>query len=192
MEDGGDQPLARDAQRITMGGTIARRDADGRSAPGPVGQRASGKERGESASGSGQKCRTLRSEAGQSATLEIPAHHFPLLIVTRMGRDYRPGSRQRIERVARRVAPMSLIWSWKIREKRSGRNRGKDGRSGGERRGLIAAFSLARCHLILDLSNYPQHFLRGTAFFLRAMVDFCFSIADRPESRDEMNCRRAI
>ena len=39
--------------------------------------------------------------AGQSATLEIPAHFSALLIVTRMGRDYRPGPRQRIERVAR-------------------------------------------------------------------------------------------
>jgi hypothetical protein len=39
--------------------------------------------------------------AGQSATLENPAHFPALLIVTRMGRDYRPGSRQRIEQVAR-------------------------------------------------------------------------------------------
>ena len=38
--------------------------------------------------------------AGKSATLENPAHSPTLPIVTRMGRDYRPGSRQRIERVA--------------------------------------------------------------------------------------------
>ena len=44
--------------------------------------------------------------AGQSASLNPPAHHFPLLIVTRMGWDYRPGPRQRIERVARRVAAL--------------------------------------------------------------------------------------
>lgn len=43
--------------------------------------------------------------AGQSASLNPPAHHSPLPIVTRMGRDYRPGPRQRIERVARRAAP---------------------------------------------------------------------------------------
>lgn len=36
--------------------------------------RASGKERGKSASGSAQKHRALRSEAGQSATLDPPAH----------------------------------------------------------------------------------------------------------------------
>ena len=43
--------------------------------------------------------------AGQSASLNLPAHSSPLPIVTRMGRDYRPGPRQRIERVARRAAP---------------------------------------------------------------------------------------
>lgn len=32
---------------------------------------------------------------------ETPAPLAPLLIVTRMGRDYRPGPRQRIEQVAR-------------------------------------------------------------------------------------------
>ncbi len=41
--------------------------------------------------------------AGQSATFKSPAQ-LTLLIVTRMGRDYRPGPQQRIERVARRAA----------------------------------------------------------------------------------------
>ncbi len=71
-------------------------------------QRASGKERGESASGLAQKRRTLRSAAGQSATLEIPAHHFRLLIVTGIGQDLGLGPRQRIELVAvrqRRLGP---------------------------------------------------------------------------------------
>lgn len=39
--------------------------------------------------------------AGQCASLNPPAHLPPLPIVTQMGRDYRPGPRQRIERVAR-------------------------------------------------------------------------------------------
>ncbi len=52
--------------------------------------------------------------AGESASLRPPAHFtaalpFPLPIVTRMGRDYRPGSRQRIERVARRAASQIAI-----------------------------------------------------------------------------------
>lgn len=46
--------------------------------------------------------------AGKSASLNLPAHQLPLPIVTRMGRDYRPGPRQRIERVARRAAPMVI------------------------------------------------------------------------------------
>jgi hypothetical protein len=49
-----------------------------------------------------------RSAAGKSATSEIPAHFLTLLIVTRKGRDYRPGARKRIEQVARRVAPLTL------------------------------------------------------------------------------------
>ena len=43
--------------------------------------------------------------AGQSASARTPAQPPTLLIVTRMGRDTRPGSRQRIEQVARRAAP---------------------------------------------------------------------------------------
>ena len=39
--------------------------------------------------------------AGQSATSANPAHFPALPIVTRMGRDYRPGLRQQIEQVAR-------------------------------------------------------------------------------------------
>ena len=47
--------------------------------------------------------------AGQSATSALPAHFLTLPIVTRMGRDYRPGLRQQIERVARRAAPSDLV-----------------------------------------------------------------------------------
>jgi tryptophanyl-tRNA synthetase len=47
--------------------------------------------------------------AGQSATSENPAHYPTLPIVTRMGRDYRPGPRQRIERVAQRAAHNKAI-----------------------------------------------------------------------------------
>ena len=43
--------------------------------------------------------------AGQSAPARIPALLILLPIVTRMGRDYRPGLRQQIERVALRAAP---------------------------------------------------------------------------------------
>ena len=39
--------------------------------------------------------------AGKSATIANPAQSDLLLIVTRMGRDYRPGARKRIEQVAR-------------------------------------------------------------------------------------------
>jgi hypothetical protein len=53
--------------------------------------------------------------AGQSATLENPAHHPLLPIVTRMGRDYRPGLRRQIERVARRAATTGI----KLRARRS-------------------------------------------------------------------------
>jgi hypothetical protein len=65
------------------------------------------------ASGSAQKWRALRSAiaAGQSASSIFPAHQTPLLIVTRMGWDYRPGPRQRIERVARRAAPITCASS---------------------------------------------------------------------------------
>ena len=69
-----------------------------------VRQRPSGHERGKSASGSGRKRRPLTGLPGQSASARTPAPLNLLLIVTRMGRDFRPGSRQRIEQVARRVA----------------------------------------------------------------------------------------
>ena len=86
-------------------GTLARRNADGRPARGPVGQRASGKERGKSASGSAQKCRALRiAKHGTERVRHNSRSTFPLPIVTRMGRDYRPGLRKQIERVARRAA----------------------------------------------------------------------------------------
>ena len=40
---------------------------------------------------------------------ELPLRFQLLPIVTRMGRDYRPGPRQRIERVTRRVAPFNRL-----------------------------------------------------------------------------------
>lgn len=68
-------------------------------------RRSPGKERGESASGSAQKRRALRSaKRGKERVRQPSRSSSPLPIVTRMGRDYRPGPRQRIERVARRAA----------------------------------------------------------------------------------------
>ncbi len=98
--------------RGTNNGTLARRDADGRPAAArkslPVvarsgapakgrsaaRSRASGTERGKSASGSARRRRALRSEAGQSATLGNPAHLPTLPIVTRMGQDLGLGARR--------------------------------------------------------------------------------------------------
>ncbi len=76
---------------------------------GQVGQRASGNERGKCACGSATKTprpqeRAARNRARPPGT---PAPLAPLLIVTRMGWDCRPGPRQRIEQVARRAAPKS-------------------------------------------------------------------------------------
>lgn len=68
-------------------------------------RRSPGKERGESASGSAQKRRALRSAKRGKERVRQPSRlSSPLPIVTRTGRDYRPGPRQRIERVARRAA----------------------------------------------------------------------------------------
>ena len=47
--------------------------------------------------------------AEKSATSTPPAHHPTLLIVTRMGRDYRPGARKQIEQVARQGSPSCYI-----------------------------------------------------------------------------------
>ena len=60
-----------------------------------VRQRASGNERGKSACGLVQKRRALRSaKRGTERVLQkIPLNFQMLLIVTRMGRDYRPGPR---------------------------------------------------------------------------------------------------
>ena len=58
----------------------------------------------------GQRKNTAPSgarSAGQSAPARLPALLILLLIVTQMGRDTRPGLRQQIERVARRVALLS-------------------------------------------------------------------------------------
>lgn len=41
---------------------------------------------------------------------EFPLRFELLLIVTRMGRDYRPGSRQRIEQVARQGSTSLLVF----------------------------------------------------------------------------------
>lgn len=69
-------------------------------------RRSSGKERGESAWGSALKRRALRSAKRGTERAHKPSRSSSstLPIVTRMGRDYRPGARQRIERVARRAA----------------------------------------------------------------------------------------
>jgi hypothetical protein len=63
-------------------------------------RRPTGKERGKSASGSAQKRRALRSAQRGTERVPKPSRSFygrpyplPLPIVTRMGRDYRPGSR---------------------------------------------------------------------------------------------------
>ena len=60
-----------------------------------VRQRASGNERGKSACGSAQERRALRSaQRGTERVLQkLPLNFKLLLIVTRMGRDYRPGPR---------------------------------------------------------------------------------------------------
>ncbi len=65
----------------------------GRPARGPVGQRVSGKERGKSASGSVQKGRTLKERSGKECDRRTSRSSRLLLIVTRMGRDYRLGPR---------------------------------------------------------------------------------------------------
>ena len=61
--------------------------------------------------GSGQERRPLTGLTGQSASARSPAPLILLLIVTRMGRDYRPGSRQRIKQVSRRAATTRLLES---------------------------------------------------------------------------------
>ena len=80
---------------------LQRREAAGGPARAQVRQRASGNERGKSASGSGQETPHPQERAARDRVrLLILPLIFLLLIVTRMGRDYRPGPRQRIERVA--------------------------------------------------------------------------------------------
>ena len=59
--------------------------------------------------GSAKEHRALRSAAGKSASLDSPAHFHTLLIVTRMGGDYRPGARKQIEQVARQGSPSCYI-----------------------------------------------------------------------------------
>jgi hypothetical protein len=88
-------------QRCTNNGTLARCDAAGWCARATVRQRPSGKERGKSASESAQRSRTLRSaKRGKECVLKPSRSSALLPIVTRKGRDYRLGSRKRIERVA--------------------------------------------------------------------------------------------
>ena len=88
-------------------GTPARCEAAGRPARGPVGQRASGNERGRRARGSAQKRRALRSAQRGTERVRNASRSTPksLLIVTRMGRDHRARSAQRIEQVARKGSP---------------------------------------------------------------------------------------
>ena len=63
----------------------------------PVRQRASGNERSKSACGLAQECRALRSTSSDARDRarppETPLNLELLLIVTRMGRDIRPGPR---------------------------------------------------------------------------------------------------
>lgn len=82
---------------------MQRREVAGHPARAQVRQRASGNERGKRASGSAQETPHPQERAARD---RVRLSTFPLnfscfLIVTRMGRDYRPGPRQRIERVAR-------------------------------------------------------------------------------------------
>ena len=93
----------------TGNGTLARRDADGWCARAFVRQRPSGQERGKSACGSAQKRRTLRSAQrgtecvfGKSRSSSHAPDRHP------KGQDYRLGSRERIERVARRAAQFNI------------------------------------------------------------------------------------
>ncbi len=78
--NGGDQPPP--PQRGTGNGTLARCDAcrtPCARACGPAGVRTVERQECQRVS---SKCRTLRSEAGKSATLKSPAHVLMLLIVT--------------------------------------------------------------------------------------------------------------
>ena len=57
--------------------------------------------------GQDRRLRTLKERSGKERVRLNPRSAGLLLIVTRMGRDYRPGSRQRTEQVARRAAPLA-------------------------------------------------------------------------------------
>jgi hypothetical protein len=96
-------------QRGISNGTLARRDAAGWCARGPVRQRPSGQSRGKSASGSAKKRRTLRSaKRGTECDLRESRSFSHAPDCHRNGQDYRLGSRQRIERVAGRQLHHSL------------------------------------------------------------------------------------
>jgi len=82
---------------------LQRREAAGCPARAQVRQRASGNEKGRSASGSAQETPHPQERAARDRVrLQNSRSASLLLIVTRMGRDYRPGPRQWIEQVARR------------------------------------------------------------------------------------------
>ena len=95
---------------------LQRREAAGRPARAQVRQRASGNERGKSASGSGQATPHPQERAARDRVRppDLPLNFTLLPIVTRMGRDDRPGPRQRIERGRPQGSPWVLnsgLWT---------------------------------------------------------------------------------
>ncbi len=114
MNGGGKPPSAAMRQN---NGTLAQNDASRTPCArtcGPAGIRQGEWQERQRVSGSAQKHRALRSAiaAGQSASFNPPAHCPSLPISTRMGRDYRPGSSQRIERVARKGSALGSQFNW--------------------------------------------------------------------------------
>jgi hypothetical protein len=85
--------LSRNAAKGRHPCTAQRRRTSCARACGPAGVRQGERQECQRVSGSAQKWRALRCAiaAGQSASSIFPAHQTPLLIVTRMGRGYRPG-----------------------------------------------------------------------------------------------------
>lgn len=80
---------------------LQRREAAGRPARAQVRKRASAIREARVPAGQGGKHRTLRSaQCGTECDCKSSRSASVLLIVTRMGRDYRRGPRQRIEQVA--------------------------------------------------------------------------------------------
>jgi hypothetical protein len=95
-------------QRGTRTAPLQRCDAAGRPARGPVGQRASGKSGGKSASGSVRKRRTLKERSGKECDLESSRSTSAALDRYRNRTRLMAWFAQRIERFARRAAAMIL------------------------------------------------------------------------------------